>query len=82
MKFHEKRHFSQKYIFSDALEEDYRPQLRAILPALEKRETSTCSARLTRQLRLGSKRNQYGGGVTKAETCAFLRSSTWHYYRL
>ena len=55
MKFHEKRHFSQKYIFSDALEEDYRPQLRAILPALEKRETSTCSARLTRQLRLGSK---------------------------
>ena len=41
MKFHEKRHFSQKYIFSDALEEHYRPQLRAILPALEKRETST-----------------------------------------
>ena len=76
MKFHEKRHFSQKYIFSDALEEDYRPQQRAILPALEKRETSTCSARLTRQLRLGSKRNQYGGGVTKAETCGFLMSPT------
>ena len=34
MKFHEKRHFSQKYIFSDALEEDYRPQLRAILPGV------------------------------------------------
>ena len=24
MKFHEKRHYSQKYIFSDALEEDYK----------------------------------------------------------
>ena len=82
MKFYEKRHYSQKYVFSDALEEDYKLQLGALLRALEKRETSTCSARLTRQLRLGSKRNQYGGGVTKAETCAFLRSPTWHYYRL
>ena len=81
MKFHEKSHYSQKYIFSDALEEDYRLQLRAVLRALEKRETSTCSATLTRQLRLGSKRNQYDR-VTKAETCAFLMSATWHYYRL
>ena len=24
MKFHEKRHYSQKYIFSDTLEEDYK----------------------------------------------------------
>ena len=55
MKFHEERHYSQKYIFSDALEEDYKLQLGSHLQALEKRETSTCSARLTRQLRLGSK---------------------------
>ena len=82
MKFHEKSHYSRKYIFSDALREDYKLQLGARLRALEKRETSTRSARLTRQLRLGSKRQQYGDGVSKAETCAFLMSSTWHYYRL
>ena len=56
MKFNEKRHYSQKYIFSDALEEDYKLHLGALLRALEKHETSTRSTRLTRQLRLGSKR--------------------------
>ena len=49
MKFYEKRHYSQKYIFSDALGADYKLELGARLRALEKRETSTRSARLTRQ---------------------------------
>ena len=76
MKFNEKRHYSQKYIFSGALEEDYKLHLGARLRALEKRETSTRSARLTRQLRLGSKRDQHGDGVTKAGTCVFLMYPT------
>ena len=39
MNFHEKRHYSQKYIFSDGVEEDYKLHLGARLRALEKRET-------------------------------------------
>ena len=82
MKFYEKRHYSQKYVFSDALEEDYKLQLGALYEHSKNAKRVHVARRLTRQLRLGSKRNQYGGGVTKAETCAFLRSPTWHYYRL
>ena len=51
MKFPEKRHYSQKYIFSDALEEDYKLHLVARLRALEKRETSLKRVHVARDSR-------------------------------